>query len=212
MGTISAQFDDVNPEDMMNTFGMLLQSGMFNEEGSNLNAPKVIWPKSFTMKLSTDIKMIYNITIDLKVDAVKNRIWSQLNYTSPFFGTDEAFQLAIHSGNKNVSLKIADECKWAKVNDVSYLYLSFLFNYWNYLTKYVGKTADGYHEFRFINLIQFLKVANITFLFKDEGKSSVQLAKIGVTSKSLGSYFVDVSEPVTEKSFSDSDFEFGSLQ
>ena len=164
------------------------------------------------MQLASDLQMLYNVTVDMKIDVTNNKVWSQVNYTSPFFGTDELMQLALLPNDKNVSLKINDECKWAKVNDVSYIYLRLIFNSWNYYTKYIGLNDDGLHEYHLIDIIQKTKVGNLTFLFEDMGEESpVELVKIGITSSSLGQLWLNLTKRVTEETFTDDDFNYGEI-
>eukprot|EP00345_Euplotes_harpa_P016090 CAMPEP_0168336426 /NCGR_PEP_ID=MMETSP0213-20121227/11534_1 /TAXON_ID=151035 /ORGANISM="Euplotes harpa, Strain FSP1.4" /LENGTH=186 /DNA_ID=CAMNT_0008341615 /DNA_START=108 /DNA_END=668 /DNA_ORIENTATION=- len=181
---------------------------------SNAKPPKVTWPDKFSMKLITDT-YVYNTTIGMKFDSFKNKIWAQVNYTSPIFGGFEAFQLALLPNAKNVSLKIDDECKWAYVYDISYIYLSLIFNSWSYYTNYMGLNAEGLHEFHLIDYIQSQKVGNVTFLFEEApDKSRVELVQIGVVNpKYKTPLMLKVIELVTERpDMKDEDFQFGKVK
>ena len=198
--------------DLLNLLSSQLNSDMFVGSSENADAPKVVWPSKFSVKFTTDKELLYNVTAAMRIDSPNNKLWTQLNYTSPFFGTDEAFQLAMFPGKKNVSLKIDDECRWAYVNDIRYLYLNLIFNSWSLYTEYKGRNEDNLHIFQLSQYIQKLKVANLTFLFKDMGEGEpVQLEKVGVTSSSLGVFYLRVIEPVTEQNFTDADFNFGEV-
>mmetsp|Transcript_27172 Transcript_27172/g.31345 ORF Transcript_27172/g.31345 Transcript_27172/m.31345 type:complete len:199 (-) Transcript_27172:205-801(-) len=193
--------------------GMPDSNSMMNG-ASNAKPPKVIWPDKFSMKLTTDT-YVYNTTIGMKFDSFKNKIWAQVNYTSPIFGGFEAFQLALLPNAKNVSLKIDDECKWAYVYDISYIYLSLIFNSWSYYTNYMGLNAEGLHEFHLIDYIQSQKVGNVTFLFEEApDKSRVELVQIGVVNpKYKTPLMLKVIELVTERpDMKDEDFQFGKVK
>jgi hypothetical protein len=185
---------------LFDSMSQLLNSDLIKTLQDNASAPKVIWPGKFTVKMSTNT-VIYNTTIGMRFDSQKNRIWSQVNYTSAIFGDFEAFQIAIFPNDKNVSLKIDDECRWSYVQETSYIYLSLIFNSWSYYTKYIGKDKDGLHEFHLSDYVQSQKMGNITFLFREkEGQSHVELAKVGVQSSTLQMpIMLTVIEPVTER-------------
>lgn len=198
----------------MELISQLLNSGILTPQNDNAKGPKVVWPSKFSVKFTTDT-MLYNTTVSMKFDCPGNRIWTQLNYTSPFFGGFEAFQLSILPNTKNVTLKIDDECRWANVYDLSYIYLNLIFSSWSYYTKYVGQNKDGLHEFQLIDYIQSQKVGNITFLFKEKsGQNYVELAKVGVQNSKTGvPVMLKVIEPVTERpDMSDKDFQYGDIK
>jgi hypothetical protein len=90
---------------LMDSLSIILKSDLLKGSGPNADAPKVIWPDKFSMKMETETTL-YNASIRLKFDVKKNKMWSQLNYTSPIFGDFEAFQVALFPGSKNASLKI----------------------------------------------------------------------------------------------------------
>lgn len=186
-------------QQLLDSLSSILNSD-FLKGANGDDAPKVIWPSKFSMTVSSN-SIIYNTTVGMKFDTPKNRIWTQVNYTSPIFGDYEAFQMSLFPSNKNVSLKIDDECKWASVSDISYIYLNLIFSSWSYYTKYNGKTEEGLHEFRVIDAVQKQKVGNITFLFQEvSGQEHVQLIKMGVQSDSLPTpLMLDVIKPVTDQ-------------
>lgn len=183
--------------------------------GNNLKAetPKVVWPKQFTMGATTDT-LIYNTTMRFKFDSAGNRIWTQVNYTSVLFGNFEAFQMSIFANDKNVSLKIDDECKWGNVYEVAYIYLNLIFNSWSYYTKYNGRTEEGLHIFQLIDYVQPSKNAKVVFLFADSKESDhVELSQIAINSSSYDHPIsLKIVEKVTESSFTDKDFHFGSVK
>lgn len=188
-------------EQFLNAFSELLNTDLFKPADLNLKGvPKVVWPKKFSMQMSTNT-MIYNTTINMRFDSVKNRIWTQVNYTSPIFGNYEAFQMSVFPNDRNVSLKIDDECRWTNVYESAYIYLNLIFNSWSYYTKYIGINSDNLHEFHIIDYIKSQRMGNITFLFKEfEGKDVLQLAFVGVSSKSLPTpLLMTVIEPPTER-------------
>ena len=90
---------------LMDSLSILLESDLLKGSTQNGDAPKVIWPDKFSMKIGTETTL-YNASIGLKFDVKKNRMWSQVNYTSPIFGDFEAFQIVLVPGSKNASLKI----------------------------------------------------------------------------------------------------------
>ena len=199
---------------IMDSLSQILNSGLLNPDSLNARGPKVVWPSKFSVKFSTDT-MLYNTTISMKFDSPGNRIWTQLNYTSPIFGGFEAFQMAILPNTKNVTLKIDDECRWAYVYDVSYIYLNLIFTSWPLYTKYIGQDKEGLHEFQLFDFIQSEKVGNITFLFKEKtGKNDLELVKVGAKNSKTGiPLMLKVIEPVTDRpDMSDKDFQFGEIK
>mmetsp|Transcript_8524 Transcript_8524/g.7545 ORF Transcript_8524/g.7545 Transcript_8524/m.7545 type:complete len:293 (+) Transcript_8524:23-901(+) len=197
--------------DIFDSVSEILKSGFLNTD--NTDAPKVEWPKQFKMKMTTNTSL-YNTTLDFKFDSQKNRIWTQVNYTSPIWGSEEAFQLALFPTSKNTSLKVSDECRWAKVKDIGSIYLNLIFSSWGYYTKYQGTNEEGQHVFNLIDYIQKHKTGNVTLFFNDKGEGNpVELAKVTLLNEKLGvPMSVEVLEPPTEAHFSNEDFEFGEVK
>ena len=91
------------------------------------------------------------------------------------------FATGIHPGQKNVSLKIDDECRWTKVTEMSSLIsVNLVFSQFNSVTDYKGTDADGLHIFVIKPMLNPTKM-DITFLFSETNKS-LSLAKLGVKS------------------------------
>ena len=194
--------DRTEDADIFESVSEILKSGFLQADDNK--GPKVEWPKQFTMEMTTNTS-IYNTTLDFKFDSTKDRIWTRVNYTSPIWGNDEAFQLSLFTKTKNASLKITDECRWAKVKEVGNIYLSLIFYSWSYYTKYNGVNDEGLHVFNLIDYIQEQKTGNVTFFFKDKGEGNpVELRRISILNKRLGiPLSIEVIEPPTETTFTD---------